>query len=170
MNPLEQRGSKKPTELVFFKGSWVFKTELRAYGVWQGILHRCYSPKRRDYKRYGGRGIRVCERWHKFANFLADMGEPTHGQTIDRIDTNGHYSPWNCRWATVKEQCNNTRRNVRLKCFGRDMTLAQWAAETGLPYKTLYSRLHRGWRPEDVLAQPQGTWLTPRSGKKAREA
>lgn len=70
---------------------------------------RCNNPKNHNYPYYGGRGIRVCERWNDFENFLADMGVRPEGTTLDRKNSNGNYEPDNCRWATKVEQRNNRR-------------------------------------------------------------
>ena len=84
----------------------------KEYAVWTAMIQRCSNPKRRDYKHYGGRGIKVCARWvQSFADFLSDLGSRPSGLTLDRIDVNGDYEPTNCRWATWETQQNNKQKH-----------------------------------------------------------
>jgi len=80
-----------------------------SYNTWRAMIRRCTVPTDKDYPRYGGRGISVCPAWLEYANFVADMGEPTGDETLDRINVYGNYSPDNCRWAGVQTQNRNTR-------------------------------------------------------------
>jgi hypothetical protein len=128
---------------------------LRAYKSWYGAIYRCTRKDWKQFKDYGGRGIKVCERWMDFENFYADMGEPAAGLSLDRIDNNGDYSPQNCRWATKKAQQNNMRNNVFVTAFGRTQPLRAWADELGLKYATITTRLRRGWPSALALRSPE---------------
>ena len=118
------------------------------------MRERCENPKHQAYGYYGGRGITVCERWLKFENFLADMGERPHGMTLDRKDSNGNYEHGNCRWASRLEQSNNTRSNLSFEVGGERKTVAEWARAKGMPYARLHGRLKLGWQIERALSQP----------------
>jgi hypothetical protein len=138
---------------------------LPEYRIWVGINRRCHSPAGRDYHRYGGRGIYVCDRWRsrgvkksreQFEAFLQDMGRrPSPAHSLDRIDNDGPYSPENCRWATAAEQ-NANRRGARLvEWRGKLINLSALARSLGLSEATVDSRLRRGWTLEEaVLLKP----------------
>lgn len=121
------------------------------YSIWASMLNRCRNPRVRCFERYGGRGIRVCDRWLRFENFFADMGFRPTGMTLERKDTNGDYEPSNCKWATLTEQNNNKRTNRRITIDGETLTLAQWCRITGLHHKLIGRRLDRGWTPKQAV-------------------
>lgn len=106
------------------------------------MKNRCMNSNDVFYSRYGGRGIRVCDRWLDYSLFLEDMGrKPSNKHTLDRIDNNGDYEPSNCRWATAIEQANNKRNTRFITYKGRTKTIANWAREMGIGYLVLYDRL-----------------------------
>lgn len=128
---------------------------------WDGMLQRCTNQRDPRYKDYGGRGITVCERWLKFENFLADMGERPAETSIDRVDNSGNYTPDNCRWATRVQQQNNMRRNHLVTFEGETHTVAEWVRIKAIKHATLWARLKRGWSIRRALETPiQGriTW------------
>jgi hypothetical protein len=121
------------------------------YMVWRSMLQRCGEEGHMSFRNYGGRGIKVCERWKSFEGFLDDMGERPKGKTLDRTDNNGNYCKENCRWISMKENSNNRRNNRLLTLNGKTHTVAQWAALTGLNESTIRVRLHRGDSDEEAL-------------------
>lgn len=124
------------------------------YGIWQGMKSRCQNPGAGEYVNYGGRGIKVCERWQVFENFLADMGERPPGMHIDRIDNDGDYEPGNCRWVTPKENQRHTRKSRMISAFGETRCLAEWAEMYGVKSLTIHKRLRCGWDAERAITQP----------------
>jgi hypothetical protein len=127
------------------------------YSTWCAMISRCSNPKNHKFCDYGARGVRVCERWLRFANFLADMGEKPAGMSIDRIDVNGNYEPSNCRWATAKEQSLNTRANVRLTYGSETHSVSEWAELTGIDHSTIRKRLQAGWPMKHIFDAPDST-------------
>ena len=128
------------------------------YSSWTAMLQRCYQPSNGSYPRYGGAGVRVCKRWHTFANFVDDMGPRPAGLTIERIRNGEGYHADNCRWATKKEQGRNRWDNHRVKFKGRTQCLAAWCEELGLNRQAVQRRLGRGW----TVAKALGTKVRAR--------
>jgi len=114
------------------------------YSTWASMIQRCNNPKSTIYYKYGARGIIVCNRWLNFKNFLADMGERPSGKTIDRKNNLLNYTPNNCRWATLKEQAQNTRTNRIIEFDGEKKCLTEWARTLKIAPCTLHARLKRG--------------------------
>lgn len=126
------------------------------YRVWAHMRERCESPTSKDFPNYGGRGIVVATEWSTFDAFFRDMGErPSKEHTIERIDVNGPYAPWNCRWLHRSEQVNNRRVSVKVTRAGVTKTIGEWARELGIRMDTLWYRIRKlGWDPERALSEP----------------
>ena len=136
------------------------------HNMWHNMLQRCNNPKNPGYKYWGGRGIKVCKRWHSFEQFLSDEYEPydAHRQlvgsnrknlTIDRINNDGNYELGNIRYISMKIQCKNRRpTNDRFITFnGKTMNISQWAKELNIKASTLYQRLNSSkWSIEKTLS------------------
>lgn len=117
----------------------------RTYATWGAIVQRCTNANDHAYKDYGGRGVKVCDRWQKFDNFYADMGErPSNNHSIDRINVNGDYEPSNCRWATTSEQQRNKRTNVKVTWRGETWVLADLCRHLGIYSTHVYRVMARG--------------------------
>lgn len=131
--------------------------ESRLYRIWTGIKTRCYNPNHNTYKIYGKRGIKMCEEWkNSFVSFRdwSIKNGYSDSLSLDRIDVNGDYEPSNCRWATKKQQANNTRSNVYISYKGETHTLAEWSDITGIKELTLASRKRKGWSDEECIEVP----------------
>jgi hypothetical protein len=132
----------------------LFKTEKRLYGCWQDMKNRCYNPHRKKYRIYGARGITVCDAWKNdfmcFYNWAKSNGYADN-LTLDRIDVNGNYCPENCRWATVKEQCNNTRRNHKITLNGITKNLVEWLKDFNMRSSSYHYRVHKGLTDNQIF-------------------
>jgi hypothetical protein len=116
------------------------------------MLNRCRNKNLPHWASYGGRGIKVCERWHNFECFLEDMGpRPSLAHSLDRINNDGNYEPGNVRWAVDAQQRRNKRNNVRIEIDGRRLVVADAARLVGVPAPTIYDRLRRGLSPEESI-------------------
>jgi hypothetical protein len=124
------------------------------YNAWIHMIHRCTNEHDKAFKNYGGRGISVCPRWiNSFDDFVLDMGpRPGKGFSLDRIDTNKGYEPQNCRWSDRVEQANNKRANRRIDFFGEMLTAREISQKTGVPFRTVRSRLDRKMTAEQVAS------------------
>ncbi len=141
------------------------------YQAWAAMWTRCTNPNAKNWKRYGGRGIRVCARWESFENFLADVGPRPLGRngsrpkfTLDRKDNDGDYEPGNVRWATYLVQQSNRGNNRWIVVNEQRHTLTQWAKIAGISSTTLRDRINRGWPIERAVTQTGGPNGRKRSG------
>lgn len=119
----------------------------RAYNRWRTMMARCYNEKHERFRDYGGRGIRVCQRWHNFLNFLADMGEPPNKCVLDRMKNSRGYSPANCRWSTFKQSTQNRSNTIWIG----NSRVADIALLQGIPPSRIYARWSRGWTYAQIL-------------------
>lgn len=129
----------------------------RVYKVWDAMRRRCNVKHSSGYKKYGAKGIKVCEKWmESFNNFITDMGlPPTDKHTLDRIDPRGNYEPDNCRWVTMKVQQNNRTNNRIIEFQGKSKTIHEWADFTGIPASAIRTRIDRDkWSIERALTEP----------------
>lgn len=139
------------------------------YGRWSMMLDRCYNPKNKSFKNYGGRGIRVCDRWFDVRAYVADLPEGYfEGAELDRIDNDRNYEPGNVHWVTSLANNGNRRSSKNITFNGKTQNLVRWSEEVGVAYRTLRFRIKNGWSIEAALTTPT---LTPiESGIAARKA
>lgn len=125
------------------------------YVSWRKMKERCTNPASDKWRYYGGRGIRLCERWLIFAMFLEDVGaRPSEEHSLDRIDNNGNYEPGNCRWATRDEQLSNRSDNVFVSFHGERITIGRLAKRYGLSHETVRKRWLRGETEDHLVRAP----------------
>ena len=125
-----------------------------SYGSWRGMKERCLNPNNINYKYYGAKGIKICNRWLTFENFFRDMGERPKGLTLEREDNNGDYCLENCIWANIQQQVYNKSNTIFLTFKDKTMTVADWSIKTDIAYETIRGRLKRGWATEMALTLP----------------
>lgn len=125
------------------------------YGSWAAMVARCTNPNHDAYPYYGGSGIKVCQRWLDFSNFIADLGEKPEGYSIERRDVKLGYEPGNCYWATLIEQARNKRTNTILTVDGISRTIAEWSEKTGVKVSTISWRLQTGKTAKEAIALPR---------------
>lgn len=135
------------------------KKGTRLYSIWQGMKARCNRRSHTWYKRYGGRGISICDEWvddfQAFYNWAMANGY-RDDLSIDRINNDGNYEPSNCKWSTEKEQKNNRSNVPLIEINGKSKTMSQWAEETNLKYQTVYHRYKRGVTGSDLIKGVRG--------------
>ena len=130
-----------------------FKHKPPYYSVWQSMRDRCSNPRAKSFPDYGGRGIRVCERWQRsYASFAEDMGPRPSGFSLDRIDNDGGYTPENCRWTDRKTQQRNQRRAVFIVVDGVRHRAIEIAEAVGLKTDTIVARAALGLSLSEVMS------------------
>lgn len=129
----------------------------KEYGVWEEVKQRCKNPNNKKYPLYGGRGIKLDEKWEKFEGFFEDMGVRLEGRmSLERLNSNGNYCKENCIWADYKTQARNTSQNHYLTYKGETKIITAWAEERGWHPSVIFSRINYGWSVEEILSLPKG--------------
>lgn len=136
---------------ALFKTHGFTTTHNKEYTTWRDMMDRCYNSKNPYYHYYGGRGIGVSKEWIKIENFIQDMAPRPNGFSLERIDNNSGYSKENCKWASQKEQCRNTRRNRYFTINNETLCLSEWAERYGIPYSTVKYRIYSGYTIQKAL-------------------
>lgn len=129
-------------------------TKTKIYAVWFSMCARCRNPNLKPYHNYGGRGIKVCDAWLEFEGFLADMGIPEAGMTLERKDNDGNYCKENCVWADMLTQGRNRRNNRRITIEGITKPLSEWCEIYGMNRATVWTRIRRGWPDSEAISTP----------------
>ena len=139
------------TDRPYYKQPW--------YNSYRSMMDRCYRKGAANYRRYGGRGIEVCEEWHDIEAFAiwCECSDYQPGLTIERIDVDGNYCPENCRWATHKEQANNRGNTIWVTIDGVTKTISGWAEFSGLSRSTISNRYCQGIRGVMLLHRAEDT-------------
>ena len=144
---------------------------VRLYDRWRRMIGRCHDQEARDFARYGGRGISVCERWREsFEAFLGDMGMPPEGAQIDRVYNEGNYEPGNCRWVSSRTNNRNRRCTVFVEFEGKRQSVADLAERFNVDLTAVHHRLYNGWNIERALTAPGVGPYKPRTARKIRAA
>lgn len=131
------------------------KSKTATYKSWSSMRDRCLNPNDSNFSEYGGRGLKICDRWlASFENFYDDMGERPAELTIERRDNELGYSPENCYWGTRKQQQRNRRNNRLVTYNGMTMCVTAWDEHLGFPLNTVGQRLTRGWSVEKAITTP----------------
>lgn len=148
-------------------GHWCNAKPTLTWKSWRAMMNRCKNENSHQYDKYGGRGIKVCERWNDFANFLADMGERPDGMTLDRWpNRHGNYERDNCRWATYKQQTRNRDASRMIEFRGEILTVGEACERVGMNRYRVYKRLDSGWSVEKALLTP----VTDYSGRRQSDS
>ena len=145
-----RRGQRRSCGSAFCRGR-DGRSRTLAYSSWASMRERCLNPESEKWVRYGGRGIRICDRWQVYANFLLDMGDRPAGTTLGREDNDGDYEPGNCRWETTIQQSRNRGDTVWIEVDGGRRKLIDVCEERGLSAPVVRGRLKLGWSVDDAL-------------------